>query len=155
MMVSMEAVTTEVVPSRTAVRDGADAGDEAALASFHAATDERDVVRFAHKDTADLNDALCAGGFERVVFARLDDLLTVIWNGDAELHRWESAGVRIEVAAPPAADPDGWRAVLDETYDSYARWQRNHKRNQICAACILSLLALAALAVLFLLIPRP
>lgn len=113
------------------------------------------VERFLPKDDDELNDALCVGRFDRVVFADLADLMEAVWKGEAQLERWAAAGVRIEVACPPTQEPDAWRNVIDATYDSLCRWRKRERRRQSIAAAILSAIALIAMGVLFFLIPPP
>ncbi len=149
----MGAIESSSAATRVTVRAGHDRESTAVLDAYLSARGLATARRFEPKDDDDLNDALCAGEFDRVVFANLDALFQTVWTGHGELDRWKSAGVRIELASPPDGEPNGWRATVDATYQSHARWRRNRRRGQIIAACILSVLAIAAIAVLFLVIP--
>ncbi len=115
-----------------AVRSAANDDEARALNRYFNSHPSTGVVYFAPKDADALDDDLCAGRFQRVVFARLDALLTAIWTGHAHLDRWIAAGVQIELADPPSEAIPSWLEFVTATYAS---------------------LALAALAVLFLLAP--
>lgn len=149
----MGAVKSSDNATRIAVRSGHDRDSTAALDAYLSAQGLASARRFEPKDDDDLNDALCAGQFDQVIFANLDALFQTVWTGHGELDRWESAGVRIELASPPNGEADTWRSTADATYQSHARWRRHRRRGQIIAACILSALAIVAVAVLFLVIP--
>jgi hypothetical protein len=110
------------------------------------------VVEFAAKDDDDLDAELCAGRFDRVVFADLNALLSAIWKDHAHVDRWVDAGVSIELATPPPGDSSAWQAGVLHMFASLTRWRRQQRRRQIIAAVILSALALVALAVLFYLV---
>ncbi len=138
-------------PASWAVRSAANDGEARALARVFDSHPSSGVVYFAPKDDDALDDDLCAGRFQRVVFARLDALLSAIWTGHAHFDQWIAAGVQIELADPPSDANPSWLEFVTATYDSLARWRQKQRRRQITAAIILSCLALAALAVLFLL----
>ncbi len=140
-------------PASCAVRSAANDDEARALERYFDRHPSTEVVHFAPKDADALDDDLCAGRFPRVVFARLDALLTAIWTGHAHLDQWIAAGVQIELADPPSDANPPWLEFVTTTYDSLARWRRKQRRREIIAAIILSILALAALAVLFLLAP--
>jgi hypothetical protein len=99
-----------------------------------------------------LDGEVCSGRFERVVFADLDALLTAIWDDHVHIDRWLAAGVRLELAEPPA-DVDGaaWRTLVVQVCASLSRWRIRQRRRRIIAATILSIVTLAALAALLLL----
>ena len=68
-------------PATCAVRQPTTEQERRDLAAYLEAERLTDVVKFSATDDDDLDEALCAGRFERVVFAGLDALLTGIWNG--------------------------------------------------------------------------
>jgi hypothetical protein len=138
---------------RCAARVSHDASQSAALDAYLARTGSAGAERFLPKDDDDLNHALCERRFDRVVFADLDALLEAIWKGEAELDRWNEAGIQIDLVCPPTRDEDAWRPFASITYDSLVRWRKAQRRRQIVAGTILSAIALAAMAVLFCLIP--
>jgi hypothetical protein len=140
-------------PANCAVRSAANDDEARALEGYFDSHPSTGVVHFAPKDADALDDDLCAGRFQRVVFVRLDALLSAIWTGHAHLDRWIAAGVQIELADPPSDAEPSWLEFIKAMYDSLARWRQKQRRRQIFAAIILSCLALAALAVLFLLAP--
>lgn len=141
-------------PSATcAVRQPTTEQERRDLAAYLEAEHLTDVVKFSATDDDDLDEALCAGRFERVVFAGLDALLTGIWNDHAQIDQWLARGVRIDLAAGPAADPAAPQAFVMAAYDSFTKWRRQQRRYQVAAAAVLSVLGLAAMAVLFFLVP--
>jgi hypothetical protein len=140
-------------PASWAVRSAANDDEARALDRYFNSHRPTGVVYFAPKDADALDDDLCAGRFQRVVFARLDALLTAIWTGHAHLDQWIAAGVQIELADPPSDANPAWLEFVTTACDSLTRWRQKQRRRQIIAAIILSSLALAALAVLFLLVP--
>lgn len=143
-------------PKGMAVRRGENPTESAVLASYIESAGASEARFFSPEDCADFNDALCSGRFDRAIFVDLGALLTAIWSGHAKIDRWKAGGVTIELANPPEGGAGSWREYVDATYDSYTRWCRGQRRNQIVAACVLSALALAAVIVLFTLIPsRP
>ena len=111
-----------------------------------------DAARFLPKDDDDLDTAICAGRFDRVVFSSLDDLLTTIWNGDARIDQWREMGIKVDIAAGDAANGTGFEHIC-EMYASLEQWRARRRRRQIIASVILSTVALLAMAVLFYLVP--
>jgi len=105
------------------------------------------------KDDDELNAELCAGKFKQVVFADLDSLLEMMWKGEVDLDRWQSAGVHVDLVSPPSGPTNGWHEMARTVHRSYTRWRGEQRRRQIVAAVILSAVALLAMAALFLLIP--
>ena len=136
-----------------AVRSASNDEEERVLAAYLAQRDVPLVVEFAPKDDDTLNAELCAGRYERVVFAGLDALLTTVWKEHAQVDRWMAAGVRIELAAPPNDDHSDWQSYVTSMCDSLARWRRQQRRRQVITAVVLSALALIAMAVLFFVVP--
>lgn len=150
----MNMASKEPVPSETcAVREATNDDERRALTQYFGGPPPADVVTFAPKDDDDLDAELCAGRFGRVVFAGLDALLTAVWKHHAQIDRWTAAGVRIDLAVPPAEDPADWRSFLTCTYASLSRHRRQQRRRQIIAAAILSALALLAIAAFLFTVP--
>ncbi|MBN2563859.1 MAG: hypothetical protein JXQ75_23335 [Phycisphaerae bacterium] len=131
----------------------ADDDEQRALAAYLDEQHLSNVAEFAPKDDEDLDAELCAGRFDRVVFAGLDALLTAVWKGHARIDRWAAAGVRIELATQENEECSDWQSFVTKMYDSLARWRKAHRKRQIVAATLLSTLALIALAVLLFLTP--
>ncbi len=145
-----------------AVRTASIDDQRLALSAYLDRQDCSEAVEFAPKDDDELDAALCAGGFDRVVFADLDALLTMVWKGHGQVDRWNAVGVRIELATPPTppASPapttdahDDCARFVGVMYDSLARWRKQRRRGQVIAAVVLSALALLALTLLFCLVP--
>jgi hypothetical protein len=136
-----------------AVRVPDDAAKHQAITGYLQSRGLDTAKHFAEKDDDELNAAVIAGEFKRVIFTDLNDLLVTIWKGETQWDRWRSAGTEVTlVNSPPAAD---WLNVVDETYASLNAWRSARRRRQIIAAVILSIVALAAMAVLFYLLPPP
>ena len=153
--------TTSPRQQSIAVRTAADKREREAIDGWLAGHAGVEIVEFAPKDDDDLDDALCGGRFDRVLFADLEALLATIWKGHARVDIWDAAGVRIELAQAPSAsdgagdgkDDPSWRVFVSRTYASLTLWRRRQRRRQITAAAILSALALAAMWVLFSFVP--
>lgn len=142
----------ETKSCRCAVRLAAGEDGNHALLNYLEREGLSDAARYAPKDDDELDVALCAGRFDRVVFADLDSLCAAVWKDHAHLDRWSAADVRIDLAVPPPAAAD-WRDICTEVFGSLARHRRRRRRVQIIAAVILSALALLAVAVLLWVIP--
>lgn len=110
-------------------------------------------TKFLPKDDDELNSALCAGRFQRVVFADLDSLLEMLWKDEFEPAKWMDAGVHVELLSPPPGAKQSWHETVLEAHRSLSRWRAQQRKRQIVAAVLLSAVALAAMAVLFWLIP--
>jgi hypothetical protein len=138
-------------PAVCRVRATNDAREEHALAAYVARIERPIMVDRSAKDD-DLDGEVCSGRFERVVFADLDALLTAVWDDHVHIDRWLAAGVRLELASPPA-DVNGaaWRTLVVQVCTSLSRWRLRQRRRRIIAATILSIVTLAALAALLLL----
>jgi hypothetical protein len=144
----MTAPGQQAGPIVCVVRASNDVGEARALAAYLGRDHRHIIVERSAKDD-DLDGEVCAGRFERVVFADLDALLTAMWDGHVHLDRWCQAGVRLELTSPPPnMDHDHWRAIVAQTSASLARWRKEQRRRRIIAGTILSVLALAALAAL-------
>ncbi|HWL95672.1 MAG TPA: hypothetical protein VNT79_19295 [Phycisphaerae bacterium] len=111
-------------------------------------------VLFQPKDTDDLNDALCAGRFDRVLFWSTDDLLEAIWNNDADLDAWKRAGVEIEILsrAPGQAENLANAHVVDlqAVWAGLEKWREERRGAKIIAATVLCVLAILSMALLLL-----
>ena len=129
-----------------AFRQASDEAEQRLLTAYFEQQSLTDAVQFARIDDDRLDAALCAGQYERAIFASLDALLESIWKGYAHPDRWVEAGVRIEFA--DGTDSDRARDVVLGMYDSLSRWRQANRRRQIVAATILSAIALAAMMVL-------
>lgn len=110
-------------------------------------------TKFLPKDDDELNAALCAGRFQRVVFADLNSLLEMMWKDELEPEKWTLAGVHVDLVSPPPGTEESWHETVREAHRSLSRWRAQQHKRQIVAAVLLSALALAAMAVLFWLIP--
>lgn len=138
-----------------AVRMSNDAHKNAALDAHLAGIGVAEAARFRPKDDDDLNQALCAGRYKRVVFLDIDALFEAVWKDLADLDRWEQAGVRIELVSAPVGDGESWRKTVAAVHAGLIRWRRADRRRQIVVAVILSALALAAVGALLWLVPPP
>jgi hypothetical protein len=97
---------------------------------------------FAPRDLNDLEDAIEAGRFERVVFATPGDFLEAVWNGEIRPAAWRKAGVRVEFAERSAPGDDATRAwSLAERYEA---WRARRRQAAIVSAVVLSAIAIAA-----------
>ena len=139
-------------PRGVAIRLPAQESEHQTVAAFVGPVVWETAARFLPKDDDELNTALCAGRFGRVVFSRLDSLFEMIWKEQADLDRWRSAGVEIELASPPDGGTQ-WRPLIADLYESYSDWRSAQRKRQIVAAIILSAAALLAMAALFFFIP--
>ncbi|HKQ47707.1 MAG TPA: hypothetical protein VJZ71_06545 [Phycisphaerae bacterium] len=138
--------------SGVAIRLPAQESEHQAIAVFVGPVAWETATRFLPKDDDELNAWLCAGRFVRVVFADLNSLLEMIWKEQADLEKWRSAGVEIELAAPPEGGMQ-WRPLAANIYKSYSEWRSLQRKRQIVAAIVLSAAALLAMAALFFCIP--
>ena len=138
---------------RCAVRKATNRDEERALARHLERERLTEVVRFSDTHDDELDAELCAGRFERVIFANLDALFAGIWNGHSRVDRWTEAGVQIELADRPVEDSLVLQELITHVHASLWRWRRQKRKQQIVAASILSALALIAMAVLFWLVP--
>lgn len=136
-----------------AMRAGRDSAEDGVLSAFLAERGATQVARFAPKDDEDLNDALCTGRHDRVVFANWDALAEALCKGCGRLDRWQAAGVRVAIAEPPTEDAVAAFPPLLEVQQGLDRWRAAQRRAKIVAAAILTAVALAALAVLFCWVP--
>lgn len=143
----------EITPDRTAVRRAADPCEAEVLARYLERHGVANVIEFSETDDDDLDDALCAGDFQRVVFVNLDAMLTGVWKGHGRIDCWRAAGVAIEFVEPPGLDASAMQGILLEMVASLAKWRQRQRRRQIIAAVVLSAVALICLAVLFVLVP--
>ena len=132
-----------------AVRLPACAAERPPLDDYLRANGLHHATRFAAKDDDELNDAVLAGKFQRVIFIDLGDLLQAIWAGHIQYDRWIAARVRIDIVRPPFPGPVEWPAYVERMSTSYRDFKARQRRRQIFAAVCMSLLALAAIAGLF------
>jgi len=137
-----------VTNQNCAFRQASDKAEQRLLTAYFERHGVTGAVEFARIDDDRLDAALCAGQYERVIFANLDALLEAIWKGYARPDRWVKAEVRIEFA--DGTDPDRTRDFVLGMYDSLSRWRQANRRRQIVAAAILSAIALAAMMLLLL-----
>ena len=140
-------------PERSAVRRATDPREAEALSRYLVQHGVTNAVEFSEIDDDELDEALCAGDFQRVVFINLDALLTGVWQGHGRIDRWRAAGVEIEIAEPPGLDSSVTQGILLEMARSLGKWRQRQRRRQIIAAVVLSAVALICLAALFLLVP--
>ncbi len=143
----------EVTPKRSAVRRTTHPREAETLARYLAEHGMANAVEFAEIDDDGLDEALCAGDFQRAVFFNLDALLTGVWKGHGRIDRWQAAGVEIEFAEPPGIDPSATQGILLDMVASLATWRQRQRRRQIIAAVVLSAVALICLALLLMLVP--
>ena len=143
----------EITPDRTVVRRATDPCEAEVLARYLEQLGVANAVEFSEIDDDELDEALCAGNFQRAIFFNLDALLTGVWKGHGRIDRWRAAGVEIEFAEPPGIDASATPGILLEMVASLAKWRRRQRRRQIIAAVVLSAVALICLAVLFFLVP--
>ncbi len=143
----------EGTPDRSAVRRATDPREAEILSRYLAQHGVANATEFSELDDDQLDEALCAGDFQRAIFFNLDALLTGVWKGHGRIDRWRAAGVEIEFAEPPGIDASATPGILLEMVASLTHWRQRQRRRQIIAAVVLSAVALVCLAVLFLLIP--
>ncbi len=136
-----------------AMRTGRDSAEDGALSAYLADRGVTQVARFAPKDDEDLDDALCAGRYRRVLFANWDALTEALCKGCGRLDRWQAAGVRIALAEPPTEDAAAAFPPLLEVQRGLDRWRAAQRHAKIVAAAILTAVALAVLSVLFCWVP--
>ena len=112
------------------------------LRAYIAAHPATDVKWFAPRDLNDLEDAIEAGRFGRVLFAEPADFLEAVWSGDIKLQEWRIAGVRLEFAAPEhvglPVDPI-WRLA-----ERFEHWRAGRRRAKLVSCRVLSAIAIAA-----------
>lgn len=112
-----------------------------------------DAARFLTKDQDDLDDQICAGDFDRVVFLDLPDLLNMIWEHEPKIDQWVESGAGIELVRPESGHSADWLTLAHTVHKSLRGWRKRHRRRQIIAATLLSLIALAAIAALLWVVP--
>lgn len=108
--------------------------------------------RFLPKDDDELNDRLCRGEFEAVVFAHPEDALEMIWSGHGSVGLW-NGGARavpfdMHFAIKAGCTDAEWSERLRLVQQSYAAWEVERRRRQTIAGCILTAVALAAMGLL-------
>lgn len=96
---------------------------------------------FRARDLNDVDDAVLAGELNRVIFARLDDLLAGCWDEVIRVDRWIAVGATIEILELP--DVSG-EAVARLVFASWSRWNQAKRRRQVVAGVILSVIAILA-----------
>jgi hypothetical protein len=146
-------MTTSVFNMRCAVRSGETETQRRAIDAHLADHGLSDATHFLPKDDDDLADALREKRFDCVVFADFDALLSMIWKGDAEMQRWRTLGIRVELATALGGEPEDWQALTRRMSASLDRWRARHRRRQVIAALVLSMIALLAVAALLYVIP--
>jgi len=146
-------MTTSVSNMRCAVRSGETETERRAIDAHLADRGVSHATHFLPKDDDDLADALAEERFDCVVFADFDALLSMIWKGDAEMQRWQTLGIRVELATAPDGEPESWQTLTRQMSISLDRWRARHRRRQVIAALVLSLIALLAVAALLYVIP--
>ncbi len=146
-------MTTSVSNIRCAVRSGETEAERRAIDAHLAERGLSDATRFLPKDDDDLADALREKQFDCVVFADFEALLSMIWKGEAEMGRWHTLGVRVELATALEGDGGDWPALARQMSASLDRWRARQHKRQVIAALILSVIALIAVAALLYVIP--
>jgi hypothetical protein len=145
-------MSQHVSPSALAIRLPARESEHSALAAFVGPVAWETAAKFLPKDDDELNAKLSAGAYTRVIFENLDSLYEMIWKEQADLDRWRSVGVEIDLASPPEGGTQ-WRPLVSDLSHCYLNWRSAQRKRQIVAAIILSATALLAMAVLFFMIP--
>lgn len=142
-------------PERLAVLTACSEAGRHAIDESLAKLGGRAAQHFTSTDCDKLNDAVCGGEFNCVLFADMETLLTGIWEGDIHLQTWLQRGIRIEFADTAFGDSCSSQAALGAFYRSVAKWRADQRRRKLIAASILSLAALLCLAVFFLIARLP
>ncbi len=115
-----------------------DSPESAALCARVDARAPAEATWFAPRDLNDLEDAISAGRFGVVVFARPADFLEAVWSGDIRPALWRAAGVELEFAETEGGE---WMWEIAGRYEAW----RGRRRGAAMASCVvLSAVAAAA-----------
>lgn len=128
-------------PAAIAVVGRADSPASEPQRAFLATRPDAATEWFAPRDLNDLEDAIEAGRFARVLFATPGDFLEAVWSGDIRPAEWRKAAVRVEFAAPV---PNDVAAQVWAVVERYEAWHARRRRAAIVSALILSGIAIAA-----------
>jgi hypothetical protein len=103
---------------------------------------------YAPSDADDADKALRAGLVRRIVFVRMDDFLTALFEGLLAPQHWPGPDMPIELAEPPGPAGQAWLAAI---VSSWSNWRRRRRFRQAVAGLVLSAAALLAAFCLLLL----